>query len=735
MSQRDILFITTGPDDALNARLATQSSPVSDAAQDAFDIEVFTHVYDPDLWLGWLDRAADPILPSGLLASEVAAALPPPTTAPTAEAVNAAWAGARLSSQARMESPGVVVDTMQPLYRAIDSLTPAQQYDVVLAQLTALSQSFRSLNLSPLAITALKRVHERVWGYMDPHSDAYLTGIGGSLIENRVQVFAYTYGKQWRQALAGQYNVRVRPQIGADARQFGPGEVLFGLRSDYNPVVGCRPASSTDNVAAPASCYAPTGEVHQVWWQTNGAMAGGRLFTPLQMRSTASDIENANDDLIQAGYDKAFLDGSHVNGADWNTALFEPVTRPGTPWRLYVVAPLAWYWSIYFQPQPEFGGMSFVDWARSMSPSEFIRLQRREATRSNAEMANAWNTTVEGLIGQGAVSAAAEQASAERRRNGTNAILGTGADAVASAIAEATKSTPYVGLIAGVASQVVKVVAAIVNRGSENDRLSVDVYGRLMPAFVVFNIYGNKASFDAAILRQVPAPPSAPTVTAQEGRAVGTPGATLSVTGAARQGARRPAAVSLTGLRVATTAPVQIQGMPWYGGVTIDGARVDGVWRDAAQTLWEVRATPGNRQVRVTAPDGASRDFAVSVPPSGVLLDMGTGSLTPFAAAPPPPLDAPPASPSPPGTGPLPGDATRPPVDGTWSTSTVTPPFVTSPAQPPETPAPSAMTWGNALLALAAAGATGGVVCAVDLAALPPELAAHPSKANKRRRS
>lgn len=734
MSQRDILFITTGPDDALNARLASQTSPVSEGAQDAFDIEVFTHVYDPDLWRAWIDNSADPVLPSGIRASDAAAVLPE-FAAVTADAVTAEWAGARALTATSPTDASPMVDKTQPLYRVIDALLPAQQYDVVAAQLDALSKAFRALNLNPLAIVALKKVHERLWGYMDPHSDGYLTGIGGSLVENRVQVFSYTYGRQWRDALASQYNVRVRPQIGADARSFGPGEVLFGLRAEYNSVVGCRPSSGADSIVAPSSCYAPTGEVHRVWWQANGAMSGGHLFPPLHLANAASDILNANDDIFQVGYDRAIPDGSNVyngrsDGYDWNAALFEPVTRPGTPWRLYVVAPLAWYWAIYFQPQPEFGGLSFVDWARSMSAAEFIRLQRREATRSNAEMANFWNTTVEGLIGQGAVNASMEAANAARRRNNTTTLIGSGTDAVAAAINEAVKETPVIGLIAGVASQVGKVIAEIVSKGSENDKISIDVYGRLMPAFVVFDIYGTKASFDASILRQVPMPPAAPTNTPVVGTVVGDGAPRVGVpTSGGRTStstsARRPASVSLAALRNATTAPVQIHGMPWYGGVMIDGVAVDGAWQDSAQTLWQVRAAPGAHTIRVSSPDGTARDFSVTVPAQGVLIEMATGATQ--APAPVAQADT--------GYSLVQGDPAA-----TWSTSTVSPRSPMSPASPASpvsaqgtAGASTGFPWGKVALGVLGVGAVGGgAAYAVHASRKKANKAA---KANKRKKA
>ncbi len=721
-SQRDILFITTSEDDALNARLATQSAPVSEAAQDAFDIEVFTHVYDPERWAAWIGRSRDPILPSGITASQAAAALPSIARS-TAEAVNAEWSGARADA-APPPSPGdVMVDATQPLYRVINQLSAQEQFDIVMAQFDSLSKAFRALNLSPLAIGALQRVHERLWGYMDPGSDAYLVGVGASLIENRVQVFSYTFGRQWRVRLSQWYNGQVRQQLYRDAREFGPGEVLFGFWGDQQNIIGCRVIPG-ENITAPVSCLEPTGEAHRIWWQTNAALSGGRPYPPAEMAQKAFRINEVG----ASGYDRAVGAGGQ-KPYDWNTAMFEPVTRPLTPWRLYVVPPLAWYWAIYFQPQPEFGGLSFVDWALSMSPAEFIRLQRRGVARANAEMADRYNTTVEGIVGQAQVDAGTEQANAVRRRNNALSLAGSGADAVANAVSTAAKDTPVIGLIAGVASLVGKVIGEIAKHSSDNDGINIDVYGRLMPAFIVFAIYSTKAAFDSAMIRQVPLPPAAPTITVTVGTVVGDgePRVGLPASGGSSAGtggasARRPSVVSLSGLRLATTAPVQIHGMPWYGGVEVDGVRVDGTWQDSGQTLWQVRATPGPHTIRVAAPDGSAQDFTVTVPATGVRIEMATGAIVPPATI-------------------VQTDSgyslAQSDPAATWSTSTVSP---TSPASPASPASPSGdggssadIPWGKILagtLVLGAAG--GGAAYVIHQSKKKP---ARATKANKRKKA
>ncbi len=61
-TQRDVLFITTQRDEALQQRLATQSTPVSAAVADVLGIEVFTHSDDPDAFRVWLQRAINPLV-------------------------------------------------------------------------------------------------------------------------------------------------------------------------------------------------------------------------------------------------------------------------------------------------------------------------------------------------------------------------------------------------------------------------------------------------------------------------------------------------------------------------------------------------------------------------------------------------------------------------------------------------------------------------------------------------
>ena len=47
-TQRDVLFITTQRNEALQQRLASQSTPLTPAVADVLGIEVFTHTYDPE---------------------------------------------------------------------------------------------------------------------------------------------------------------------------------------------------------------------------------------------------------------------------------------------------------------------------------------------------------------------------------------------------------------------------------------------------------------------------------------------------------------------------------------------------------------------------------------------------------------------------------------------------------------------------------------------------------------
>lgn len=559
---REVLFITTGADAALQRTLAARSRVMTDVEQLALDVEVFPHSYAPEEFRAWLAVALNPVVRGGRAldlapAARPTLALPPGSIVTTTRdaqgratvlvqepgspggplpvvgtPVVGTPVGPAVVTQDAQGRTTVVVGTPVPpaggvmlgtipltslaprssgpgapdadygarerLFDFLDSLSPAEQTQVVTAQIESLMKALRSLNVSAYAFERLRRVIERVWGYFDPAADQYLDGVPSGMIVDRLQGAAYQPGTagEWRERLAAAFRGRF-PQL----YQFSAVETVFGLEQDYNTAtIGCR--AGADDVRLPNSCYAPTGECHRVWFQPNGALRGGRLYTPGQMKEAVDAVEN-RDVLDQVarmftGDLRRFVTDAQYG---WRTPLFEAHTPSFGQWRLHVLAPLAWYWLLFFGAQPEFEGMSFAEWLFAQDPRELIRSVRRENTLRNAAMASRWGTRIEELVGAGEANAARALAEAERRRQRVDGYVQVGAEAVTS-IAGAI--TPIAGLVAGAVTSVARVVVRLSTEPEA--RVHVDVYGQLMPAFSAFAMEDDRRAFQSTMERQVGMP-------------------------------------------------------------------------------------------------------------------------------------------------------------------------------------------------------------------------------------
>lgn len=476
--RRELFFITTGENQALQRELATRTRPVPQQDQDLLDIEVFSHTYDPERFRAWLERAADPMVNGASATSQA--------TPADANAGSDFWQWVRGSTRGTAAASGrtAVVGNV------IDRQGAAVQTAIFQDQLNSLRRALLSINISPQAMLRLKRLLERVWGYYPYESDQYLDGTASDIIENRYQagVWGPLHATNWRVIISALW--RTQPGV----YQFSAAETIFGLEKDYNrDSIGCR-VGSDGSGTTPNACQAPTGECHSVWWQQNAALRGGRMYTPAELSNLVHHDVGTFDTFSRIGTDNPRF--------GWRGILYEPHRPSVGRWRLHVIPPLAWYWSLYFAPQPEFDGLSFVEWLLRQDVRELVRATRRENTLANAAVAGYYGSTIAGLVGQAEVDFIQAQQRAERRRQAVEGMV-SGVGAAATTVA--TAINPIAGFIAGVASTAASIVTRIVT--TSDPIVRVDVLGRLFPVFSQFAIFESNTAFNAALERQIGTPP------------------------------------------------------------------------------------------------------------------------------------------------------------------------------------------------------------------------------------
>jgi hypothetical protein len=544
-TQRDVLFITTQRNEALQQRLASQSTPLTPAVADVLGIEVFTHTYDPEAFRAWLLRAVNPIvggrpaleqsprsrangLPAGgttdnrtrilrflgvtdgmsvdaarsRLTGGIAQAWDPIDTA-DARAMLAALPASGTVALAVLATAAPPRNRSEALARFIGSLSAAEQTDVVSQQFLSLSRAVRAVNITTIAFDKLRALCERAWGFYARGSDSYMDGISSDLIRDRMQTQQpppYNTG-DWRRQLSADWNARYGQRYGT----FGPGDVLFGLERDYNTsTIGCRDA---DNPSVnPSTCQAPTGECHRLWWQFDASVRGGLLYTPMQMAEAIQDVGPFDP------YVRVSPDQPHFR---WDAPLYESHRSTAARWRLYALPPLRWYWELYFAPQPEFGGRSFAEWLLAQNPRDLIRATRRENTMANEATAAYYQTLVTALIGQAQVDAVNQQRSNERENQAIQQTVMQVGGATATGLATIPAVGPVAGLIAGIATTAS--VLALRALQSNTPTVHVDVYGQMEPTFRWFAIRDSQRAFDSDFATRVGMPQGAVSDLAPEG--------------------------------------------------------------------------------------------------------------------------------------------------------------------------------------------------------------------------
>lgn len=651
--RRDIFYITTdaGADaDRRQAQLAQRTQRVPDGEADLFGIETFVHSYDPEQAQAWLQRARDPLIggrpasslplneealharspkakqqmlaelgiTEGMAQPEALARIksirPGRDAAPLqvlpAQMADLMTLRARvevLPATARVSQARLAV--MEPWERVaaqIDLLSRDQQEQVVRDQLVSIQKFIRAMNVCYPAILALRRVAERAWGYYAHDSDEYMRGLSSRIINAKLQATQpppFVNG-WWRQYLADWQSTF----YGTSQGDWNGGLTLFGWvmrgNEDSRPI-GCRRTDPNANIITPNNCPAPTGEAHRVWFQSDATLFNGDIPPPtwawLAERMGGRSAISGGDSLI-GGFNYLVPGGAMQMG--WTAPIFIANHMMLEAHRLWATPPLEWYWRMYFAPQPEFGGRSFVEWAQAMEPQEFVRRMRRENTQRNQRTAGVFNTLIEALAGQAAVNAAREQLQAERSGLRNVQTVSTVGGGLATGLT-ATGVGAIPGLIVGaVTAATVGLLSALQNSVPE---VRIDVYGVMCPVFSQFAIYGDKARFAAVSAQQVGMPPAAQ----------GNNNSNLAIIGTSY-------------IMPTARGDVRIEGMPHYGAVFIDGARIDdrdARWESDALTVWVVPVPHGTHRITVQPPTGTGRTALVQAGAAPVTLQFSTMPL------------------------------------------------------------------------------------------------------------
>ena len=653
--RREILYITTDDNAQLQRELATRTRVLAPGEGELLQIQAFTHDYDPDVARAWLARAADPLLPDGRPASQApwdpastlrtgvdgaAHATPYPAGRTRANklrclgiagvtegmAVEAAvarldrgwgWssddvadqetmldllraqAAARPGSPVSLAPDGALAPEVPPAWERvaaqIDRLGPDAANAVVQAQLGAFRNALRAFNLCYPTLLRLRRLAERLWGYYAFSSDNYLRGVSSELILDLFHPYQpspYVPGEwrvrlaRWQQAVWGQ-------RAGA----WGPGDVIFGMPwSMQRNHIGCRQDDPNANIISPNNCHAPTGESHRVWFQADATLSGGYnpAWSELLPYLHGRDL-----------YDRADMawDGEYYmtpNGAPgWRAPFFRGNKPAVGKWRLWALPPLERYWRMYFAPQPEFDGLSLVDWMLALPPAELVRAVRRDNTQRNLRMAAKYDTIVEDLIGRAQVDAARQQLTMERANLRTEQMV-AGVGGSAAAALTATGAGAWVGLIVGAATAAT--VGILRAAQSAMPEVKVDVWGTMLPTFSQFAIYRSRETLTAVLVQEIGAPPGAPAPPPVD---------------------PEKAADALALATRSAGARLRIEGMPHYGAVFVDGKRTDdaaSTWADEAMTAWVVPAEPGRHEIVVVDPEGRRRVGRVTVKGEGEIV-------------------------------------------------------------------------------------------------------------------
>lgn len=499
------------------------------------------------------------------------------------------------------------IDAWAPEPATLDAAT--RQHDEVIRMWRAWGMFWRAMNVSPYGWAKFRERLEVAWGAPPPVSG----GAPNPRNYRGIDVSGENpCGQNGNVATRGTW----RASIAASANQFGPDthgghwdacQVLFGTVREWNE----------DNIGCMSGlgCPGPTGEVHRVWMQRDGTLAGGTEWKPADLaRELATTALQFDANSIPGGLrDRGAMRWTWQHRL---TRVCSITSRYGQACkdRIYALAPMDWYWRLLREPVAglKVGGVgddvSLIDYLLATPAEAILREIARDVVVRNRQMANVHGVSDSRLPGAALREYADRQADAAR----TSQEIQLVATAASTALG---RLGPVATLVGGAASLVTSIVAPLVTPAPEKP---IDVLGRLMPAFEEFSIFPDRDTFELA--RRAMGFPDGRSVEAWDA-AVNARRAELTAMIDPGAGVVTP---TIDLANAPTNAMLRIENMPPYGVVTIDGTDVAarGHWEEGSEGVYVVPVPQGTHAVHVAPQDGSwAEDGSVTVTGAGATFD------------------------------------------------------------------------------------------------------------------
>lgn len=503
----------------------------------------------------------------------------------------------------------------------------------------------------------------------------------------------------WRRSVAALVQNATPTQVaGWDSARSAVGtSVYFGRPSDIGvqpPGVGDLRGGIPNNLSQWERL--PTGENHRVWLTNDGRVyrqPGADTLQPFsalqvvdltrmpdgtsaqQWWNTGSAPGGIWDRIANAGdpSNRAFVAGvqqvpiaslpdvpdADLGGRSIRDAL---VLMPVSP----VVVPAEWYWQIFAAPaeglRPPGGNedVSLLEYIRLTGPVAMIReILRDTVARNLALMESRGFQTEAQLFGAarqadlasaaGGAAQVVEQSQALRTTQAAFGVLTTVAAAVPVA-------GPIAGAIVGAGGLVGMVIAELTRDKATASTVSVDVFGRMVPAWERFEIIGNRVSLEG-VLRSPemqpggPGSPPPPSRTDAARRLEQNIAEIARGENSTREGYGVMDGAVVVGTTLTPTRTERVRTVVLYGLDPVGGARVyadDGVrpwaereitvapqesgmaarWQSSAEygPTWVFGVSDRVPRIRVVYPDGSFR--VIALPPAPGTTEEGDAVVT-----------------------------------------------------------------------------------------------------------
>lgn len=354
----------------------------------------------------------------------------------------------------------------------IDAMHPQNQALAVRNIWVAFGRYFQALNVRPWAFQKFRRACALAWG--GPPVGPTDESAARQLTVGKRPYMTWDFPGAWRENAARRYVNNSR-----DLRT-----VIFGSQNENDEQgtdenVGCPSA----NTAINANCPQPA-ESHRCWLQNNGTVTG-LLWTPFECADGGvTDGDNTDMDGTDDGTGD---DPSRPGFWNWRAGAWEDSTPVAGRDRVFVVAPLQWYWRLLCAPLPGLKvrgvgqDVSLVEWCWRVGPAEVIRTVKRDTVLKNSLMLAArGRDRLSQILGDAEMSegVAHEQELAGYRQIG-NVLIGAGA----SVLAIGGPVGIIGGAVLGIAGAVLTFFAGLLAGGPT---ITIDIFGRRMTVVEVF---------------------------------------------------------------------------------------------------------------------------------------------------------------------------------------------------------------------------------------------------------